>query len=491
MLRALKQTYANSYVGVPAGSIIAQILGSIDRLIIRVNDPYLLIDLLITNPDTAQTGYIPTEGGVTAELFEASGYDARAVVDEVQYSGLTKYVLAGPHALTVHYLDAGTIYPRTYISKVNVETGQPSYIFGYNMLKPGNAESLPMVAIVTMGHIGSGVIDNTYCAFGAQLVDPDPTPEDPGAFKNKFPYVGIVRVNSNDIDITSEQFGVWPLATLNSGRLDRMPQAMSLTSVGKDRLAWMQRYDYADPAHPDPIPQAYPEIVVYNATTGVHTRTELRDIKQATVGEPGAGIFNEYAHLGYCGNGVVLAALSYPDPAAPSAGNLIARSADYGATWTVLSHKMSDGFVAYEETWFTNFKAFVSYAPGKIWLYTINYSSQEVEMHYSEDYGVSWAVLPLVAGEQAIQNGFSQMTAVYDKAKKGTVICVTRYSVDKKKVYIDTYEGFSPNAKKLYTTQIAANIATSADFERAAAFFDRNAPMMPGYPGELGDSNAA
>lgn len=490
-LRSLKLKNATTSVGVPAGTIIAQVLGNLDRLIITVRNPYLLIDVLLRRGNPPKLVYIPTEGGVTSEPFEAAGYDALAVEAAEQFSGFTKYVTAGQHALAVNSLETGTITPFTYISKVNTETGQPSYIFGYNVLKPSNGESLPMVDIVTMGHIGEGTTNNTYCAFGAQLVDPAPTPSDPTAFVTKFPYVGIVRVNSNDIDISDQQYGIWPLSTLNSGRLDRLPQAMSLTSVGKDRVAWVQRYNYADPTHPDPIPQEYPEIVVYNALTGVHTRTVIRNVIGS--GKADVDVFSEYAFLGYCGNGVILAALSYPDPAAPNAGNIILRSTNYGASWTVLTHKITDGFIGFEPTWFYNYKAFVSFAPGKIWLYTIKYSTQQVEMHYSEDYGVSWDILPIVAGAQTIQNGFSQMTAIYDKVKKGTVIGVTRYETigDKDNVFIDVYENFTPNANKLYTTQIAAGVASESDFERAAVYFDRNAPMMPGYPGELGDNNVA
>jgi hypothetical protein len=300
----------------------------------------------------------------------------------------------------------------------------------------------------------------------------------------------MVRVNKDDPDLTSEFYAIWPLTSINSGRLDRVPQAMSLISAGKDRVAWMQRYSYADPEHPDPIPQSYPEIVVFNAATASFTRTELRTILNGSVEDPDELIINQFAHLGYCGNGVLIAALSYPDPAAPAAGHLIARSTDYGTTWTVLTHKISPNFRSFEDPFFTNEHALVSYAPGVIWLYTIRDADSVIQLHYSSDYGITWNITVVDPLSDTLPKYLGAITPVYNKRKRGTVCCVTRYSADKTEVFIDTFDSFSPTANKLSTEQIPVKLSPTDNFPTYAAFFDKNAPMLPGHPGELGDANA-
>jgi hypothetical protein len=118
----------------------------------------------------------------------------------------------------------------------------------------------------------------------------------------------------------------------------------------------------------------------------------------------------------------------------------------------------------------------------------------------TEDYGLSWSFIDITLNRKyadstwtitpnSLPACFNAITPVYDKRRKGYVYCATRYSPDGTKVYVDTYDSFSPTAELIGTQRVPASIVPSVEVGQYATFFDPKAPLLPGHPGELGDIN--
>lgn len=152
---------------------------------------------------------------------------------------------------------------------------------------------------------------------------------------------------------------------------------------------------------------------------------------------------------------------------------------------------------------------FLSLAPGRVWMFAFSgpESARLTHLHYSEDYGLTWAreTVTLNAlqgdGTWAIQEGslpaFGQgITPLYNKFRSGYVYCGTRFSEDGMQAFLDIFDEFSPDANRIWSIRILAGLLTSvgnrdliiANFS-LAVFYDPLAPLLPGHPGELGDSN--
>lgn len=512
LYRQLKLPVATSVIGVPGGTIIVQKTQNIERIIINVANPYVVYDLLLQEEGSESQIYQTHEGGILGEGFEYSGYNpASAVIDDTQFSAFNKWVGANQHILTFVATSQDTYGP-IYLAKVNTETMQTSYMFGVLSYTASTIIDQTDVDIVVAGHIGEGTVDNLYVVFS--MTQFREKAGSPGQYERVFPVVLAGRIDRNDLDLTDECYPIWPLITSNGGHLDKLPAARSLCSAGKDKVAWFQAFDNPDLEEPhDPNIVEMPAVMVFDILTATLTRYELYQLTpdipkySGPVGDTYPTLYFKKAYVGYCGNGVLIAALTWGDTNSADDPYHVARSTDYGVTWQLTGHRIPTSQSYLQGDLTGGEHAVVSYAPGKVWIYTIDPGPTQAEdkfyVHVSEDYGASWVQVEVpqnrkrtdgtwrIASESSLAAEYGRIMPIYGKLGVKDVYCTTRYSADGTLAFIDVYDRFAPDAQKIASLPIYGKQVVTDNYPRAAAAFGRGLPLLPGHPGELGDSNVA
>jgi hypothetical protein len=522
-LRANKQKYGKSAVRVPAGFVIAQTVDKIDRVIVDVNDPYLIIQSTRVVNGTSSRLLVNLEGGVTDEPFENNGINAVVDVGFPQYiNHMATYVACGNSVFTSFTADEQEFVAPAILTKLDLITGKASFIYGNTLFNELNSPG-PMgfyvesgLTVVVAGHVGEGRENNLFAVYQWVIWVEDPAAIN--GYRQVQPFIAAVNVSTDDLDLSGGARVIWPPADANDGNFRRLPPAACVISAGKNKVAWTQRYDQkfdTDIFSGDIERLDFPRLVVYDLESDTYTEKEIRSffpevpLENTENNDNDSNLARAYAtsaSLGYCGNGVLIAWIPNPDANGdPLGNNYLARSTDYGATWSLLGYRPSVGWVPYQfEAYLGNLRPAYSFAPGKMWIYLINSQifplSADWRLLYTEDYGNSWTEIDIPINrkypdghwditENSLPACYGAITPVYDKFRKGYVYCATRYSTDGEKLYMDVYDSFSPTAQRLSTQRVPANYNLNSNAPYYATFFGTTMPLLPGHPGELGDIN--
>lgn len=334
--KAARLKGATSALKVPGGFVISQLSGPIERVIVDVGDPYILYDFSYLGRLVPDGPLLPlfgtTEGGLIDEPFELFAYTVGRAeglpdfrLNKFKYA-MERYVVEAISTVS------GVPYGVAYIASVDTATNRPSLLFSTYTAFPTAAGVNSYIQMAFVGKVGVAPDARPYVGFVYPVVS--------SAGVQLFPAIIVCPLDTGELNATPFATPIWPLTSLNGGRLDKLPYPSSLINAGHGRLAWIQTYD-----DPTKVYEDMPELVVADVSNSVYSRVKLHELipnidpfAYSPAEQPPDLYEIDRAELGYCGNGVIVAAVMYARrPYGPYAiaGGLL--------TFTMQQHNLING----------------------------------------------------------------------------------------------------------------------------------------------------